>query len=119
MDNNSLGLITSIIYFGLIILMIVAYWKLFEKANKPGWASIIPIYNAIVLLEIVGKPWWWLLLFLIPGVNIILMFYVTHLFAQSYGKDIIYTIGLIFLPFIFGLLMAFDKDTKYRGPAGA
>jgi hypothetical protein len=39
-------------------------WKVFEKAGKPGWASIIPIYNVIVMLEIVGKPIWWLIMFI-------------------------------------------------------
>ncbi|ANQ50206.1 signal peptidase I [Flammeovirga yaeyamensis] len=116
--ENSYGIMGTIIYIAVIVLSILAYWKLFEKAGKPGWASIIPIYNAIVLLEIVGKPWWWVLLFLIPVVNIILFIYVTHLFATSYGKDIIYTIGLLLLPFVFGVLMAFDNDTRYVGPTG-
>lgn len=34
------------------ILIIVSLWKIFKKAGKPGWASIVPIYNMIVLLEI-------------------------------------------------------------------
>jgi len=50
--------------FWILIIFIIAfylyvYWRIFEKAGKPGWASLIPIYNTIILLEIVGKPWWW------------------------------------------------------------
>src|SRR5215213_1016061 len=58
---------------GLIvgILVIAGMWKVFTKAGKPGWAAIIPIYNAVVLLQIAGKPLWWLLLFFIPIVNIV------------------------------------------------
>src|ERR1700748_439146 len=48
------------------VIMIIAHWKIFEKAGKPGWAAIIPIYNIIVLLEIIGKPVWWIIMFLIP-----------------------------------------------------
>jgi hypothetical protein len=51
----------GIIYLAIVILLIVSAWKVYIKAGKPGWACIIPIYNIIVLLEIVGKPWWWLL----------------------------------------------------------
>ncbi|MEA2043640.1 MAG: DUF5684 domain-containing protein, partial [Bacteroidota bacterium] len=57
--ENTVGVI---IYLAIIVLMIASLWKIFEKAGKPGWASIIPIYNLIVLLEIVGKPVWWFIL---------------------------------------------------------
>src|SRR6478735_9818640 len=59
------------IIFGLLIalLIIVAMWKVFTKAGQPGWASLIPIYNLYILLKIVGRPTWWLVLFIIPVVN--------------------------------------------------
>jgi hypothetical protein len=60
----------------IFLLPIIAMWKLFEKANKPGWAVIIPIYNIIVFMEIIGKPWWWLFLWLIPYLNIIWIIYL-------------------------------------------
>jgi hypothetical protein len=59
-----------IIYFAVVMLGIASQWGIFSKAGKPGCACLIPIYNTIVLLEIVGKPWWWLLLMCIPLVNI-------------------------------------------------
>ena len=55
-------------FFGLIIQLAViaffvwVFWRIFEKAGQPGWAAIIPIYNVIVLLEIVGRPLWWIIL---------------------------------------------------------
>ena len=63
------------IIFGLISLaimgvVIAGIWKVFEKAGKPGWAALVPIYNIIVLLDIAGKPAWWLVLMLIPLVNV-------------------------------------------------
>ena len=101
----------------LIVFYIYVYWRIFEKAGKPGWAAIIPIYNTIILLEIVGKPWWWLLLFLIPGVNIIFAIWMTNLLSLSFGKGIGFTIGLLLLNIVFYPILAFS-NAEYQGPAG-
>lgn len=106
-----------IIYLGIIVLLIVSQWKIFSKANKPGWACLIPIYNIIVLLEIIGKPWWWLLLFLIPIVNLVFAIWMTNLLSKSFGKSEGFTIGLLLLPFIFYPILGLG-DAKYNGPAG-
>ncbi len=106
-----------IIYIAILVLLIVSQWKIFTKAGKPGWACIIPIYNFIVLLEIIGKPWWWLLLFLIPFVNVIFAIWMTNLLAKSFGKNEGFTVGLVLLPFIFVPILGFG-DAEYEGPAG-
>jgi hypothetical protein len=108
----------GIVYFGIIILMIIAWWKIFEKAGKPGWAAIIPIYNIIVLCEIVGRPSWWVVLFLIPCVNIVAHIMISLDLAKSFGKDVGFGVGLIILPYIFGLMLGFGSAT-YVGPAAA
>ena len=105
------------IYLVIIILMIISMWKIFTKAGKPGWACIIPIYNIIVLLQIIGKPWWWLLLFCIPIVNIVFVIWMTNLLSKSFGKEVGFTLGLIFLSFIFYPILGLG-DSKYNGPAG-
>ena len=99
------------------VIYIAAHWRIYEKAGKPGWACIIPIYNIIVLLEIVGKPWWWLLLMLIPIVNIIFAVWMTNLLSKSFGKSEGFTVGLIFLGFIFYPILGFG-NAEYKGPAG-
>jgi hypothetical protein len=106
-----------VIYLAIIVLMIVSMWKIYTKAQKPGWACLIPIYNIIVLLEIVGKPWWWLLLMLIPFVNFIFMIWLINLLSKSYGHSEGFTIGILFLPFIFLPILGLG-DSKYVGPAG-
>src|SRR4051812_39144771 len=83
------------------IIVIVGQWKAFEKAGQPGWACIIPIYNMYIMLKIAGKPTWWLLLFLVPFVNIVIAIWVTNMISKSFGKDEGFTIGLILLGFIF------------------
>lgn len=110
-------MLIGLIYAAIFLLMIVSMWIIFTKANKPGWACLVPIYNIIVLLEIVGKPWWWLLLMLIPLVNFIILIWVLNLLAKSFGKGVGYTLGLIFLSFIFMPILAFGGAT-YTGPAG-
>jgi hypothetical protein len=106
-----------IVYIAIIVLLIAAQWKIYVKAGKPGWACIIPIYNVIVLLEIVGKPWWWLLLMLIPVINIIFAIWMTNLLSKSFGQTEGFTVGLILLPFIFYPILGFG-EAKYLGPAG-
>ncbi len=106
-----------VIYVALFVLIIVSLWKIFTKAGKPGWACIIPIYNIIVLLEIVGKPWWWLLLMLVPVVNLVLAIWVLNLLSKSFGHEVGFTLGLIFLGFIFIPILGLG-ESKYVGPAG-
>ncbi len=106
-----------IIYIAIAILLIAAMWTLFNKAGQPGWACIIPIYNLIVFFRVIGKPWWWLFLLIIPIVNIIFVIWSVNLLSKSFGKNEGFTVGLIFLWIIFLPILAFG-DSKYKGPAG-
>jgi len=121
MDENiffgAFGAFFLIVILAISVVIIIAQWKIYEKAGKPGWAVLIPIYNLIVLLEIVGKPLWWIFLFLIPFVNIIFGIWVTNLLSKSFGKDEAFTVGLILLGIIFYPILGFG-DAKYVGPAG-
>ena len=102
----------------LSLIVIIANWVIYEKAGKKGWASIIPIYSTIVLLEIVGKPIWWIALMLIPVANIVFAIWITNLLAKSFGKDEAFTVGLILLPIIFYPVLGFGSS-KYEGPSAA
>ncbi|MDA3905038.1 MAG: DUF5684 domain-containing protein [Bacteroidales bacterium] len=106
-------------FVALIVFLIVAEWKVYVKAGQPGWAVLIPFYNYYVLLKIVGKPTWWLLvLILFPPVGIFMALYVIHLLSKSFGYGLGFTLGLIFLSFIFYPILGFG-NSKYIGPAGA
>lgn len=117
MAETFLFIIIGIIWLAVIIIMFAANWKIYEKAGQKGWASLILVYNTIVLLDIVGKPVWWIFLFLIPGVNIIFAIWVTNLLSKSFGKDEAFTVGLILLSFVFYPILGFGS-AKYIGPAG-
>ena len=105
---------------GLLIalLLIVAMWKVFTKAGQPGWASIIPIYNLYVWCKIVGRPWWWILLMLIPFVNFIILIILCIDMAKSFGKGAGFGIGLALLGIIFWPILGFGS-AQYQGPAAA
>jgi hypothetical protein len=113
------GLFATCCWFlGLLvaIFVLVALWKVYVKAGKPGWAVIIPIYNILVLLEIVGKPWWWLLLMFIPFVNIVIMVIVYIELAKVFGHGVGYGIGLLLLPYVFVAMLGFGSSV-YTPPA--
>lgn len=113
-----IGCFGMLIYFAIIALIIVSWWKIFTKAGKPGWAAIIPIYNWIVMLEIIGKPLWWIVLFLIPFVNFVIFIVVLIELAKVFGKSGGFAAGLILLGVIFFPILAFG-DAKYIGASPA
>lgn len=114
--SNWLG---TIIYLVVLVLVIAGMWKVFEKAGKPGWAAIIPIYNLIVLLEIVGKPIWWIVLLLIPIVNFVILILISMELAVCFGKSKGWGFGLLcILPFVGYPLLGFG-DATYSKPAGS
>ncbi|MGD0541375.1 MAG: DUF5684 domain-containing protein [Tepidisphaeraceae bacterium] len=103
-----------IIELAIIVLAIAGMWKSFEKAGKPGWAAIIPIYNLVVILEIAGKPLWWIILCLIPIVNLVIIILIMIAFAEKFGKGAGFGVGLAFLGFIFFPMLGFG-DAQYVG----
>ena len=105
-----------LIQLAFVAICVICLWKIFEKAGEFGWKAIVPIYNMVVLLKIVGKPWYWLLLMMIPLVGIVIAILVTRDLARCFGKGVGFTIGLILLPFIFYPILAFG-DAKYQGVA--
>lgn len=120
MDNGSFlnfwGSDWAVFGFVVLLVMFAAGWRIFQKCGKPGWAVIIPFYNVIVLLQIVGKPWWWLLLMIfVPLGNFIWGIWTLNLLSKSFGKQEGFTVGLIFLPIIFYPILGFG-NAEYLGP---
>jgi uncharacterized protein DUF5684 len=106
-----------VIWLAFVIFIIAAMWKVFVKAGRQGWEAIIPIYNAYVLLKIAGKPGWWLLLYIIPLVNIVFLIWTYNMVSKSFGKDEGFTIGLVLLGIIFWPILGFGP-ARYQGPYG-
>lgn len=109
MSDYSLLMLLLLVSVGAFVVVIAGMWKVFEKAGEPGWASIVPIYNAIVLLRIAGKPAWWILLLLIPFVNIVFLIIVAIEIANNFGKSAGFGLGLAFLGLIFYPILGFGS----------
>jgi len=107
-----------LVWLALVVLFIASAWKVFAKAGQPGWAAIIPIYNIVVLLQIVGRPVWWLILLLIPIVNFVIAILVYIDLAKSFGQGTGFAIGLLLLAPIFWPILGFG-GARYIGPAAA
>ncbi len=121
-DENFFSFVASLcgggIGLAVGIVILIANWKIFTKAGKPGWAVLIPIYNAYILLEIVGREWWWLILLAIPGINLIFLIILLFDLAKSFGKDSAFGFGLLFLSPIFIAILGFG-DAQYVGPSAS
>lgn len=117
MSELSMGIFTGpniFIEIALMLVFIIAFWKIFEKADKPGWASLVPIYNVWVICEIVWPektliPF--LLLFFVPIVNVLYLIMLIFRLAKAFGKSVLFGFGLLFLYPIFILILAFGNST--------
>ncbi|MGK7895568.1 MAG: DUF5684 domain-containing protein [Xenococcus sp. (in: cyanobacteria)] len=106
----------SLLQLAVFIIMIAGTWKIFEKAGQPGWAILIPIYNFYVLLKVAGRSGWWLIIALIPLINlsvIVICIIMPFNIANKFGKGIGYGFGLLFLPFVFYPILGFG-NARYR-----
>lgn len=110
-NDAEVSILPVVFGFAVIVFIIAAMWKVFTKAGQPGWASLIPIYNVIVLLKIAGKPVWWFILFFVPLVNLIIGILVSLAVAERFGKGAGFGVGLAFLPFIFYPILGFGSAT--------
>ena len=118
------GLATGLLVFAILmwvigmaisVITIISMWKVFKKANKPGWAAIIPIYNIIVMLEIAELPMWYIALYCIPFANIYAMIKTYIEVAHKFGKSTGFGVGMAFLSPIFLAILAFSKKVNYVG----
>ncbi|MCK9467229.1 MAG: DUF5684 domain-containing protein [Candidatus Absconditabacterales bacterium] len=101
------------IIFGLIsIFMIISTWKVLEKANLPGWGSLIPIYNIYLMFKLAGRPTGRTRWILFPPVLGILMIILNFDIAKRFNKNSAFGVGLWFLPIVFYPILAFDKKSK-------
>jgi signal peptidase I len=106
----------NIIFLVLIILSFVGLSKLFVKTNIAAWKAFVPIYNFYELSKLLNKPWWWCLIMIVPGVNILMYgvygFNVSRAFNKPANNDLILA---SILPYIAFLKLGFDDSAKFVG----
>ena len=108
-DWSQIIMVISLIVLGLSLIYLVSLWRIYNKCGQPGWSVLIPFYNTIIFLRIIEKPWYWLFLFYVPYVNIVFHVWRCNLLSKSFGNDEGFTVGLVFLPFIFFPILGFGK----------
>jgi hypothetical protein len=107
------------ILIALVFLLIypVSLWVIFIKAGRQGWEGVIPVYNVFIGLQIIGKPWWWAFLLIIPYVNLVFIIWSLNMLSKSFGQSSGFTAGLFFFSYIFLPILSFG-DAVYQGPYG-
>lgn len=109
--------VTSVTFMLIVyILLIIAWWKIFEKAGVPGWHSLIPFLNAYDEFKISWGNGWLFLLLLIPIVNIVIYIIMTVKMGNAFGKSTAFIVGMVFIPNLFYLILGFGSSS-YIGPS--
>jgi hypothetical protein len=104
----------TVVALVIAVLLIIAEWKIFTKAGKPGWHSLIPFLNLYDLFEIAGMNGWMFLLLLVPCVGWIAFYVALFKLCQQFGKGTGFGIGMILFPNLFMLILGFGS-AQYVG----
>lgn len=101
----------------MTLIALAGNWRLFVKCNQPGWAVVVPGYNVVVAMRIIGRPAWHALYFLIPGFNLYFFFRTILELANTFGKDstLDYVLACVFNVFYI-LNLGLSEEEGYRGP---
>ena len=103
--------------FFLIIQVLhgLATWKLYIKAGRQAWEAFIPVYNGVILMKIINRPWWWVILLFLPIVNLIMFPVVWVETARSFGKNstLDTVLAVVSLGFYNFYLNYVDKDITH------
>ena len=103
------------IFQAIIIITYVSLWRIFRKAGKKGWHALIPIYNLVIMCDIIKRDRAWVLLFFIPLFNLIALGTIANGMTRVFGRSPAFSVGLFFLPFIFYPILAFGKNKYIHG----
>lgn len=109
--------IPHLLLYALFIVYFATFWKLFERAGRKKWEGLVPGYNLWIWLKLAGKPWWWIFLFLVPGVNLLMLIIMNVNMSIIFGKrEMKEHIMAVFLPWYTLPKLAFKDDAVYTGP---
>jgi len=116
------------IFFLLIqVVHFLGTWKLYQRAGRKAWEAAIPVYNAVILMKIINRPWWWVILMFIPIVNLIIIPVIWVETIRSFGRNsttetfaVILTLGfyIYYVNYATNNAYIVDRDLKPRTEAG-
>lgn len=98
------------------LLMHAGLAGIFHKAGQSWWKALVPLYNVYVWLELIGKPKWWMIYFVIPVLNFIMGIGIILDLVRSFGKhDFLSHVAAVIFPFFYFPFLGFNKSDKYQG----
>lgn len=88
LQKNKIMEMTAWIITVLIIstLHAICTWKLYLKAGKKAWQAFVPVYNGIVLMQIINRPKWWVFLLFLPVINLLILPVIWIETLRTFGK---------------------------------
>jgi signal peptidase I len=103
------------LFFLLVqVIHFLGTWKLYEAAGRKRWEAAIPVYNAIILMKIIGRPSWWTFLLFIPIINLVLFPVIWIETLRSFGKKSSIDTFLGIATFgLYLFLINYSKDLNY------
>ncbi|MFT5231756.1 MAG: signal peptidase I [Candidatus Azotimanducaceae bacterium] len=107
---------TGWLIFVLVIQVVhfLGTWKLYVKAGRQAWEAGVPVYNAVVLMKIINRPWWWTILLFIPVVNLIIFPVVWVETIRSFGRNSTAdTLLAIFTCGLYTYYIAYTQELSY------
>ncbi|MHA7058004.1 signal peptidase I [Aquimarina sp. M1] len=116
-----------IFFLAVQVVHFLGTWKLYVKAGRKAWEAAVPIYNAVILMKIINRPWWWVILLFIPVINVIMLPVVWVETIRSFGKNtttdtilVIATLGLYiyYVNYMLNVSYIQDRDLKPRTSSG-
>lgn len=109
----TLPYILLLLYF---LVLLSSLWKIFEKAGRKSWEAFVPGYNLLIWLKITGKPWWWILFMLVPGVNLLMLVIMNVNLSIIMGdRSLKEHVMMVFLPWVMLPKLAFQDAYKHVG----
>jgi signal peptidase I len=122
-------ILTEWFIFFLILQAIhfLGTWKLYVKAGRKAWEALIPVYNAVILMKIINRPWWWVILLFIPVINVIMLPVIWVETIRSFGKNsttdtvlVVVTLGfyIYYVNYMLEVSHIADRDLKPRTATG-
>ena len=121
--------ITQWLLFFLVVQIIhfLGTWRLYVKAGRKAWEAAVPVYNAVILMKIINRPWWWVILLFIPIVNLIMFPVVWIETIRSFGRTsamdtflVLITLGLyiFYINYFAEVTYIEERSLKPRTAAG-
>ena len=109
---------TAWFFFALYIAaLFICLPKIFAKAGRPAWQGLVPFYNLYVWNKILGKPWYWLILLLVPGVNLLMLIIYNVNTSIALGKRTLKEhMIMVVVPWVELPNLAFNEKYKWVGP---